>query len=60
MIDCPAWSGRYGEAALFQLDGRTFISGGSTNMIPAKAAIPPAVLRTIAPRPSANSPTTVR
>src|SRR6478672_1549379 len=56
----PAWSGRYGEAAEFQLAGRTFISGGSTNMIPAKVAIPPAVLRTIAPSPSPNKPITVR
>ena len=39
---------------MFQLVGSTFMSGGSTNMIPANAAMPPAVLRTIAPRPSAE------
>jgi hypothetical protein len=59
-IDSPAESGRYGDAALFQLVGRTFMSGGNTNMIPANAAIPPAVLRMIAPRPSPKRPTTVR
>ena len=59
-IDRPALSGSQGEIALFQLVGSTFMSGGSTNMIAAKAAIPPAVFRTIAPRPSPNKPTTVR
>ena len=34
--------------------------GGSTNTIAARAEIPPAVLRMIAPRPSPNSPITVR
>ena len=40
--------------ALFQLVGRMFISGGITKKIAAKAAIPPAVLRTIAPSASAK------
>ena len=40
MIVCPAESGRYGDAALFQLVGRTFINGGRTNMIPAKEPEP--------------------
>ena len=43
--------------AVFQLDGSTFISGGITKKIPAKVAIPPAVLRIIAPIPSAKIPT---
>ena len=60
MIASPAWRGRYGEAALFQLVGKTFIRGGSTNISPANVAIPPAVFRTIAPRPRPNNPTTVR
>ena len=44
-----ALEGRYSEIAWFQLVGRMFISGGITKKIPAKAAIPPAVLRVIAP-----------
>ena len=34
---------------------KTFMSGGRTKMIAAKAAMPPAVLRMIAPRPSSNA-----
>ena len=60
MIASPAARGRYGETAWFQLDGRTFISGGITNKIPAKVAMPPAVFRVIAPRPRPKMPTTVR
>ena len=46
--------------ALFQLVGRMFISGGMTKKIAAKAAMPPAVLRTIAPIAIANIPSTMR
>jgi hypothetical protein len=60
MIAWPALLGRYGEMALLQLEGRTFMSGGITNRIPAKAEMPPAVLRRIAPSPRPNSPTSVR
>ena len=37
MIARPALLGRYGEMALFQLVGRTFISGGSTKKTAANA-----------------------
>src|SRR5581483_635097 len=59
-IDSPAFDGRYGEIALSQLDGSRSRSGGITKRIPANVAIPPAVLRTIAPRPSAKTPTRAR
>ena len=59
-IASPAVLGRYGLIALFQSEGRMFRSGGITNMIAAKVAMPPAVFRTIAPRPSANTPISVR
>ena len=59
-IERPASLGRYGRIASFQLVGRTFSSGGMTKKIAAKAAIPPAVLRTIAPIASAKTPTSVR
>src|SRR5581483_7877768 len=48
-IDRPAASGRYGAIALFQLVGRMLRSGGITKKIAAKAAIAPAVLRTMVP-----------
>ena len=50
----------YGEIALFQLVGRMFISGGMTKKIAANAAMPPAVLRTIAPSTSVSTAMTVR
>jgi hypothetical protein len=37
-----------------------FISGGMTKKMPANVAIAPAVLRTIAPIPSAKIPTSIR
>ena len=53
----PASIGRYWLIALFQLSGRMFMSGGKTKKIAAKAAIPPAVFRMIAPIASAKIPT---
>jgi hypothetical protein len=56
----PASLGRYLLTASFQLAGKMSISGGMTKKIPAKVAIPPAVLRTIEPIPSAKIPTNIR
>ena len=50
----PALLGRYWLIALFQLVGSVNISGGRTKKMAANAAIPPAVLRTIAPIASAK------
>jgi hypothetical protein len=52
-----AWSGSQGELALFQLVGRTLRSGGITKKIAAKAEMPPAVLRIIAPSAKSSSGT---
>ena len=43
-----------------QLFGRIAVMPGRTNISPAKAAMPPAVLRTSAPRLTPNRPVTVR
>ena len=59
-MSTPALLGRYSEIALFQLVGRMFMSGGITKKIAAKIAIPPAVLRVIAPSASAKIPITIR
>ena len=56
----PALSGRYGEIASFQPDGRSRSSGGMTKKMAANVAMPPAVLRTIAPTASAKMPTRTR
>ena len=59
-IERPALFGRYGEMALFQLVGRMSRSGGITKKMAAKTAIPPAVLRNIAPSASAKIPSSIR
>ena len=56
----PALLGRYGLIAFDQLEGSRLRIGGSTNMIPTSATMPPAVWRTIAPIPRPKMPITVR
>ena len=58
MIPCAATDGRYGLIACCMLVGSRLVTPGSTNITPANSEIPPAVLRTIAPSPVANTPST--
>src|SRR5215468_12249535 len=57
---CPAVDGTYLPTSFAQLPGRKPATSWTANSRPNSAAIPPAVLRSRAPRPRPSSPATAR